>query len=77
MSKTNIKKGITVKLPVINLETPYKLNQPVVIIPEDEYNELLEDIQDLRDALKAEEEYIVEGGKLFSDYDKKRKKISK
>lgn len=67
-------KTLTLKLPVIHVEKPTKLDEPVVIIPEEEYKELLEDMEDLRDALKAEEEYLKEGGRLFSEYDNGRRR---
>jgi len=76
MSKIGLQKNYILKLPLINLEKPYKIDQPVVMIPEEEYKELLEDIQDLQDALKAEEDNRVEGGRFFSEYDKKRRKTS-
>lgn len=69
MSKT-----MTMRLPVINLEKPVKLDKAVVMIPVAKYTELIDDLADLRDALKAEEEYRQEGGKPFLEYDKQRKK---
>ena len=51
-----------------------KDDEKVVILSEDYFEEILEDLEDLRDALKAEKEYIAEGGKLFSDYDKERRR---
>jgi BioD-like phosphotransacetylase family protein len=74
MAKSTNHKKLYLKLPIIQIEKPYKLNKPVVMIPEEEYKELLEDIQDLRDALKAEEEYLIEGGKSFAEYEKHRRK---
>lgn len=65
---------IVIKLPIMDLEHPVKLSKPVVMVPEEEYKEMLEDLDDLRSALKAEEEYLAEGGRLFSDYDKQRRK---
>jgi len=73
MTKDLFHKKMFLKLPIINLEKPFKLDQPVVVIPEEEYKELLEDIQDLRDALKAEKEYATAGGRLFSEHDKQRR----
>lgn len=74
MTKTLSHKRFVIKLPIINLEKPYKIDKPVVMIPEEEYRELLEDIEDLRDALAAEEEYSTSGGKSFTGYDQRRKK---
>ncbi|OGB90512.1 hypothetical protein A2625_03070 [candidate division WOR-1 bacterium RIFCSPHIGHO2_01_FULL_53_15] len=73
MAKTLFNKKIILKLPIIDIEKPYKLVKPIVMIPEEEYREMLEDIEDLRSALKAEEEHLNEGGRLFSDYDKHRR----
>lgn len=74
MPKTVSHKNILLKLPIIDIEKPFKLEKPVVVITEEVYLGLLEDMQDLRDALKAEEEYLIDGGKLFSEYDKARRK---
>jgi hypothetical protein len=71
MYKTILTKGIP---PTVHFEKPFRLEQPVVVIPEEEYRELLADINDLRDALKAEEDYLSTGGKLFIEYDKERRK---
>ena len=57
-----------------NIARAIKLNQPLIVIPEGEYKELMENIADLRDALKAEEHYLTSGGGLFSEYDKARRK---
>lgn len=74
MAKTAITRKFSGRLSTIHVEKPFKLSQPVIVIPEEEYKEMLEDIDDLRDALKAEEEYLTTGGRLFIEYDKERKK---
>lgn len=74
MAKTTTHKKLYVGLPIFHIEKPYKLDKPVVMIPEEEYKELLEDIQCLRDALRAEEEYVIEGGRPFAEYDRERRK---
>ncbi|MBI5399746.1 hypothetical protein HZB07_03940 [Candidatus Saganbacteria bacterium] len=73
MAKVISDKKFIIKLPVIDIEKAYKLKKPVVVIPEEEYMALLENLQDLRSALRAEEEYLTTGGKLFSEYDKQRR----
>jgi hypothetical protein len=67
-------KAVISKLPVLHIGKPTMLNKPVVLVSEEEYKQLLEDIEDLRDALKAEEEFSKEGGVLFTEYDKARRR---
>ena len=74
MTKTLSHKKFVFRLPIIHIEKPFKLDKPVVMIPEEEYRKMLEDIEDLRDALSAEEECSISGGKSFAEYDKRRKK---
>jgi len=73
MAKDLSHKNMLLKLPIISLEQPIRLDKPVVLIPEEEYKELIEDIQDLRSALRAEEEFAAEGGRTFSEYNKHRR----
>jgi hypothetical protein len=73
MAKITSNKKMIIKLPIIDIQKAYRLEKPVVVVPEAEYRELLEDIEDLRDALNAEKDHLAEGGKLFSEYDKRRR----